>query len=504
MSTDTPTKTEKTDSISAPDAVSTKLPQTVEIRDVGPCKKHVKVTVNREAIDARFDEKFSDLVRSDQSTIRGFRPKKAPRKIIERRYRKEVQAEIKTELLMASLEQLADEQQISPLSPPELDPSRIFIPDQGPFVYEFNIEVRPEFDLPSYKGLKLRRPTHTFTDEDVAKEQKKLLEPFGQVVPKEGDNPAAALDDIITADVRILKDGKELNVLKEVRVKVEPKLALADGVAEDFGKQLTGAKAGDSRTVDITLSQEIANPALRGSKVQAEFTVQDIKTIKAPDLDEKLLGYFGVNSEDQLGELVRVRLDRQLEYAQRQTARTQVLEKLAADNKWELPKDLLQRQARKTLSRRVMEMKSSGMSDEQINGRRRMLENDALRATEAALKEHFVLQKIAEVEKLEIEDEDIEAEIEAIADRSGESYRKVRARMEKEDLIEALATELLERKALDLVLETATYDDYEMNPSEEEAKENVATVAADVMTEGDKAAPAEEPKAEEPKAEEPA
>ena len=78
-----------------------------------------------------------------------------------------------------------------------------------------------------------------------------------------------------------------------------------------------------------------------------------------------------------------------------------------------------------------------------------------------------MLQKIAEVEKLEIEDADIDAEIDEIADRSGESPRKVRARMEKEDLIEALATELLERKALDLVLKEATYDDYEMNPGDE-------------------------------------
>jgi trigger factor len=104
------------------------------------------------------------------------------------------------------------------------------------------------------------------------------------------------------------------------------------------------------------------------------------------------------------------------------------------------------------------------MTDEQIQGRRRVLENDALRSTASALKEHFVLQKISEVEKLEIDDADIDGEIEAIADRSGESYRKVRARLEKDDLVEALATELLERKALDLVLEHAKYDDYEFNP----------------------------------------
>ena len=90
-----------------------------------------------------------------------------------------------------------------------------------------------------------------------------------------------------------------------------------------------------------------------------------------------------------------------------------------------------------------------------------------VQSTAAALKEHFVLQKIAETEKIEIEDADIDAEIDRIADQTGESPRKVRARMEKEDLIEALATELLERKALDLVLDTADVRGVRAEPGRE-------------------------------------
>jgi trigger factor len=488
MATETETAggTTTSESITSPDAVATKLPQTVEMRDVGPCKKHVKVTVDRAAIDARFDEKYTGLMLERPALVPGFRPGKAPRKIVERAFSKEVASEVKTEVLMASLEQLADEQAISPLSPPELDPKTIVIPESGPFVYEFDIEVRPEFDLPSYKGLKLRRPTHTFTDADVEREAKKVLEPFGQIVPKE--DGTVAENDIITADLTIKQGERELNTAKEIRIKVEKRLALADGVAEDFAKHLAGAKAGDTRTVDIKLSQEIANPALRGQTVQAQFAIKDVKTVKSPELDPALLAQFGVQSADQFHELVRARLNRQLEYAQRQAARAGVLEALAKDANWELPQDLLRRQARKTLARRVMEMRSSGMSEEQIAGRQRVLEMDSLRSTAAALKEHFVLQKIAELEKLEIEDADIEAEIGEIADRTGESYRKVRARMEKEDLIEALATELLERKALDLVLKEATYEDYEMNPSEDAAGE-VATADAQAVSADEAKAP---------------
>jgi trigger factor len=478
---DEPTPDPATDggAVAAPEG-PVKLVQTVEIKDVGPCKKHIKVTVDRGQIDERFDEKFSEITLSDQPTVRGFRPGKVPRKIIEKQYYPAVAQEVKTQVLMASLEQLADEQDIAPLAPPDLDPDAIEIPKEGPFVYEFDIEVRPEFDLPEYKGLKLRRPTHTYTADEIAAEKKRLLEPYGQLVPKEGDNPTVALDDTVTADVEIKYGDKVLNSLKEVRFKVEPRLALSDGVAEDFGAKLTGAKAGETRTVDIVLSQELANANMRGQKVQASFTVHDIKTTRPPELTPDLLeGAFGVSTADGFDELVSTLLNRRLEYTQRNDARKQVLEKLAASASWELPQDMLRRQARKTLARRVMEMKNAGMSDQQIAGRRRILEQDVLASTAAALKEHFVLQKIAEVEKLEIEDDDLDAEIERIADQSGESPRKVRARFEKEDLMEALATDLLERKALDLILSSATFEDYELTAEQKaEQTDEVATVAA--------------------------
>jgi trigger factor len=264
---------------------------------------------------------------------------------------------------------------------------------------------------------------------------------------------------------------------------VEPKLALEDGVAEGFGKAMVGAKPGDVRTADITLSQELKNEAMKGKKVSAAFKIKDVKTVRLPELTPDVLGEFGVRTPDQLDELIRARLDRYLEYTQRNVARGEVLKQLAGTTNWDLPQDLLKRQVRKTLARRVMEMRSAGMTDEQIVGRQRVLEQDAIRSTAAALKEHFVLQKIAEVEKLEIEDADIEAEIDAIADRTNESPRKVRARLEREDLIEPLATELLERRALDLILSTATYDDYPFNPLKEQADEGVATADASATTE---------------------
>jgi trigger factor len=435
-----------------------KLAQEVEIKDIGPCKKHIKVVVNRREIESRLDEKFKDLVHSDNPAhIPGFRPGKAPRKLIIRRFEEEVGSQVKAEVLMASLEQLAEDHDIAPLAPPNLDPFAVEIPKEGPLVYEFDVEVRPEFVLPDYRGLKLTRPVKDFTEEDVLNEKKRLLAPHGQIVPK--PQGKVELGDLIVADVTVRDGDRVLNELKEHRVQVNSKLAFKDGVAEHFGEKIVGASAGDKRTVDLALSSSVADPSLRGKSIQAEFTINEVKTIRLPELTHEFLHNFGVHSEEQFNELLRVILKRRLEYLQRQSAREQIAKHIAESTNWELPQDLLVRQARKAIGRRIMEMQAEGISEEEIRSRQRMLEQDILASTALSLKEHFVLQKIAETEKIDVDEDDIDEEIERMAEQNDESPRRLRSRLEKEDLIEALAAEIVERKALDLILDSAEYTD---------------------------------------------
>lgn len=451
-----------------------KLTQTVEANDIGPCKKHVKVTVDRAAIDERLHDKFNELVKT--SFVAGFRPGKAPAKLVQKRYHNEVSDQVKTEVLLASLEQLAEEADIAPLSAPNIDPGKIELPKEGPFVYEFDVEVRPSFDLPEYKGLKLKRPIYNFTDADLEREMTRLLRSYGQLIPKE--NGTVAEGDVVTSDLAFTYEGKPISEAKEIQIRVEKQLAIRDGLGRDFGAKVSGAKTGEKRVVDVELSSQAANPELRGKIVQMTMDIKDIKTSRLPELTEEFLDQFGVKTPEALRELVKVALDRKLEHTQRQWARQQVTQHIAAASTWDLPQDLLVRQARKALARRVMEMRSDGMSDEDIQARQRVLQQNILQSTALALKEHFVLQKIAEVEKIEVSDEDLEAEIERMADQSGESARRVRAQLEREDMLDAVAAEMIERKVLDVILETATYEDVPVG--DDLQQENVST--AEVQT----------------------
>jgi trigger factor len=475
---------------------SAKLNQIVEATDIGPCKKHVKVSVDEADIKRLIDDKYSKMVVETQ--VPGFRPGKAPRKMIERRYQKDVMEQVRAEVLLQSLEQLDEDSKLSPLAPPDINPAKITLPEQGPLIYEFDIEVRPEFELPDYRGLKLKRPIRDFTDADVAEEERRALAPYGQLVPKPEGN--AQVGDYLISNLTTRYGDRILGTLKEVTIRIDPRLALKDGVAEQFANQVKGVSAGESRIVDITLSDAVADADLRGKTVQTAFEVQDVKKMRLPELTHEFLHNFNVHSVEQLHERIRVMLNRRLEYYQRQSARQQVLELLTADSKWDLPQDLLVRQARRSFQRRVMEMRSAGMSEDEIRGRQRLLEQDVVRSTSLALKEHFVLQKIAELENLDVDDAEIEDEIERIAMQNDESPRRVRARLDKEDMIEALAIEMIERKALDLILNSATYEDTPL-VQEEGAVATVEQQAVEGELKDPTAPPPEEKKEEKEEAE---
>jgi len=316
------------------------------------------------------------------------------------------------------------------------------------------------------------------------------LEEDGQVVPKE--NGECELDDMVVADIHVRYKDQTINELKDIEFRVDKRLALTDGVAENFVNQIAGAKIDEKRNIAIKLSDGLQNSVLRGQTVDAEFTIKDIKTYRLPEWTPDLFKDFGVGDAAELDELIRSALERRLDYTQRQEARKQILDMINDSASLELPPDLLRKQSTRTLQRRIMEMKNAGLPEDQIRGRLAVLQQDVMRSTALLLKEHFVLQKIAEVENIEITDEDIDEEIERLADQSGESARKVRTQMERENLIESLAADLVEKRALDLVLSLAEYEDYELNP--EQSEQPIASMGASAVPESalDAPAPADE------------
>ena len=181
---------ENTDELDAPEGARTKSrSSTLSIKVDSPsaCQRHITVTIPRDDIERYYDKAFSELM--DTAAVPGFRAGRAPRKLVESRFRKDVTDQVKGSLLMDSMTQITEDEKFSAISEPDFDPLAVEVPDDGPMTFEFDLEVRPEFDLPEWKGLTIERPVREFTNKDVDKRLERVLAQHGRLVPFDG--PAA-------------------------------------------------------------------------------------------------------------------------------------------------------------------------------------------------------------------------------------------------------------------------------------------------------------------------
>jgi trigger factor len=383
---------------------------------------------------------------------------------------------------MQSLQQLGEDYKLDAINEPDLDVETLVIPEEGDFSYEFDIEVRPEFDLPNYAGLSIKRPVRTITDGELKAYLENYLAQFGQLVPHDG--PAEA-GDYVLSTLRFESNGAELARSGERQIRIRPTLRFTDAEVTGFDGLMQGVRPGDKREITSKISVEASKVELRGEPVTIQFEIKDVQRLRLPELNQEFLDQLNVESEAVLRQDVREILERQVTYEQRQATRRQVLEKITASADWDLPESMVKRQVENALRREILEMQQAGFTDEQIRARQNELLQQQISMTRQALKEHFVLDKIATQEKLEVTPHDKDVEISYMAMQRGESPRKVRARMEKLGLIENLEAQILERKAVDVVLEKAVFEDV---PGESGTQDDVEAIELSVC--GHEVAPA--------------
>ena len=451
---------------------SHKLNLKVEVKDAGPCLKHVRVTIPREDIEHFYDHAVEDL--SGSAAVPGFRVGKVPKALVQRRFRGELKDQVKQRLLVESLEQVADENELDPINEPNLDVAALDIPEEGDFEYEFDVEVRPDFEVPDYTGLKIERPKVEVTDEQVNSYLERFLAQYGQLEPHEA---AAEPGDFLTLSAKFTRNGETLHDIDEFTARLRPVLRFRDAELENFQELFAGANIGDVREADLTVSSEAETVELRGEALHATFELLDLKRLQLPEMNKALLDRIGAESEEELRANIRQSLERQAVYRERQYARTQVLGKITESANWDLPEKLVTRQVENALRRELLEMQQAGFTAADIRVRENQIRQNAITSTRQALKEHFVLDRIATQEKIEVTNRDLDQEIMLMAVQQGESPRRLRSRLQKTGLIENLEAQLRERKAVDFVLSKAEYVDI---PPKDEPVDRVEAIPQSV------------------------
>ena len=432
----------------------------VSVTAPSACIRHVSITVPREDVERYFQEAFGEL--QPRAEVPGFRAGRAPRKIVEARFRERIADQVKSTLIMDSLSQVTEEAKFSPIGEPDLDLEDIQLSGSGPLAFEFDIEVRPEFDLPAWQGLKLRRAVHEFEDSEIDQHVNRVLRARGD--KKLVDGPIES-DDLLALTIESFHEGRGLLLLPVADVEIQPNLSFVDSKLEGFDKLVVGKKVGDVVETVVKLSDSVENSSLRGAEVQVKMTIDSVQRVQLPALTPGFLDRIGgFEDEQDLRLAIREELERRFQFQQAQGLRRQIVESLIAGVDMQLPEALLRRQTRREMERIELQLRADGLSDEFVQSVRNGISQNALNNTARMLKEHFILERIADEMQLEADPQDYELEVARIAAQGDESPRRVRARLEKRGQMDVLRNQIVERKVIELIQGHATIEDVEVVP----------------------------------------
>ncbi|MFG0261685.1 MAG: trigger factor [Novipirellula sp. JB048] len=442
-----------------------------KVESPSACVRQVIVTIPHAEVERYMKEAYDEIV--PEASVPGFRSGRAPRKLVEKQFRDRIREQVKGSLLMDSLAQVSDKEEFSAIGEPEFDFESIELPeDDGDFKYQFSVEVRPDFETPTWKGLKLAKPVEEVSDADVDESLQRVLSRYATL---EATDEAAALGDKLVVTIKFSENGKFLSEFEEERITFNNRLSFSDGVIEDFGKVMENAVEGDKRTGKVKISDGVANEAMRGKEVDAEIDVIEVLKSEPPKLTPTLLEELGdFESEQELRDFVRDSLTRQADYRTEQALRQAVVDALAGDADFDLPKSLVQRQTQRELQRKVLELRRSGFDDDSIRRFVNASRQNAQASTEAALREHFILEKIAEETDIDADPADYDAEIALIAQQSDSTERKVRARLEKSGQMDALRNQIVERKVIEMIVAAGDVTEEKVEPTKGEEDEEFA------------------------------
>ena len=431
------------------EATEDKLPKNeVTVEDAGTLRKKLTVAVARERIDAKFDEMFGELGRSAQ--VPGFRIGRAPRRLIEKRFGKEVADDVRNALVGEALRTAVDDEGLKILGEPDIKLDEITLPEKGEMTFSFEVEVAPDFELPDYKGIEVKRSTIEITDEHVERGLRTMLAPQGKLKPV--DAPAEE-GDIIEADVRITGEGID-QASSNVELRVAP--GQIEGIPiEDLPEAVKGKKAGQSCSLKTKVPAGHPNEQWREKDVEIAIEIKDVKRLELPELTDQFAVGAGYASADELRGLARRSMEARLEAEKQQALHAQVCKFLLDNTKFDLPEGVSTRHTQRVLDRRFAELLLRGVGREEIERNLQRLQSEAAEQAAGDLKLSFILAKVAEAEGLEVDEGQVNARVAQIARQQKRRPERIRTELANEGRLEQLAASMLEEKVIDKVLESA-------------------------------------------------
>lgn len=441
-----------------------------ELTDVSPTRKEIRIEIEPSLIRSTYD-RISDEY-SKAAKVPGFRPGHAPRSVIRTRYKNEIRTDVLRELLPEAVNNAIGEHSLAAIGEPnvELDNTEALEHlGDAPITVKVGVEVLPEIKLDQYKGLEAQRSVRPVTDEDIEKTIENLRNASAALQPVE--DRASELGDTVTINAR----GNFVENPEEEDIKVDDVEVVlgGPGVQQEFTDNLLGLRPDDKKSFAVDYPADFSSPGLAGKKVTYEAEVTAVRRKELPEPDDEWAKSLG-DEFDSLATLrSKIRQDLELHSKAESDRRLQadLVRQLVATHPFEVPESLVEQQTNQRLQTVVREMIGRGFDprnpDMNWDGAREELKAQA----EEDVRATMLMEQIAEAENITISNEEVEAEIEAIATASRQSIEQVKAALTKSGGERSIAHRLRNRKALDLLIENANITEAEWTePKDSEAE----------------------------------
>ncbi|MGA9524193.1 MAG: trigger factor [Myxococcaceae bacterium] len=423
----------------------------VQVEELSPIERKLSIEVENQQVGKELDRAYSALGR--QVKIPGFRPGKVPRRILEQRFKQQVEDDVMQGLVQRAFTEAVREHKVDAVANPQITNPSPIDPAQ-PFKFEARVEVKPRLEPKEYDGLELAKQDITVGDDKINERIERMRNTMGRLEPVEGRDVAQA-SDFAQIDFDAQIDGKEFPGSKAENITVE---VVEGDLIRGNVKELEGTKVGETKEVDYTFPDDYEVEEVRGKTGKFKLSLKGLKRQVTPELNDEFAKEVGGGETlEELRNKVRSQLERSLKADAEQKERDQLIDKLLEKNAFEVPRAMVDRGVQLMLESAIRNMASQGLDPRQLNFDFQALREEIRPRAEKEVKGSLLLEAIAEKQGLQATDEDVEKKLEQLAEENSIALSQVRKQFRDPDSRESLALRIREEKTIEFLKSRAKY-----------------------------------------------
>jgi len=441
-----------------------------ELVEIGPCKKRAEFDLTSKDVQESFDEVYGEIC--ETISFPGFRKGKVPRSLIAKKHGKDIVGEVKEKLISKTFYAMIDEQKLDIISQPSFDEKEKEFTEGEGFTYSVSFEIKPEFELPDYKGITLAKEDKEVTDENINETQENLLKSHAKLQEVE---EGIALEDYPTLSLNVEDESGEVVHHNHSFMCALSSNRLDIFEIEKLSDELLGMKKGDEKEISYEVPAEFpANEEIAGKKVTLKVSVDDVKRAVVPEFNEEFLKQLGFETEEEYRNTLKDMLEKEFEKNTREDLKNQIYDYLNEKVVTDLPEDTINQHSEYLVNTKVMEMMRSGVPQAEAEAKKEELQSDAIDSAKKEIKVGFTLSKIAEAEKVLVTEREISNRIVQLASQRQMAPEKLKEELEKNHEVSALRSQIKEEKTIDYLIKKAKFDEKKAEVKKETKKKPAA------------------------------